>query len=436
MLNNELLQSKWGREGWMLSCPAPQNGSLAKGIYYSGAGLGDDTEKEADECSRMHLLKEVTTNDFDAYVADLQAAGYALAMENTIGKNKYANLTKDGIGYYIGFTYNTNEMRVSEDRAGVSVAEFAYDTKGEGQTQVYQFVLPEENLGMCYVIRLSDNRLVLVDGSHCKTAFQAAVDDLMSFLHKITNTKAGEKVKIAAWWLTHAHDDHVTMAGKLLEYYRQEIELERVMYNFPSYQVKSNGYDLMPIYTKAVLRRFHPHVKFLKLHTGQSFSLSDVKVEVLYTQEDIVVYSHYEAAAVLGTNVPLEITDFNSTSSVLRFTIDGKTFILLGDISYDAENTMVRHQDPSLFKSDMMQAAHHCYNYLNTLYPLIDAPIVLMPNSRPACERSDNARKLASILRHVKNDQIYYETEGTYGFAVVDGEFRKIYEEPTHWEIW
>ena len=81
----------------------------------------------------------------------------------------------------------------------------------------------------------------------------------------------------------------------------------------------------------------------------------------------------------------------------------------------------------------MMQAAHHCYNYLNTLYPLISAPIVLMPNSRAACERRDNARKLASILKHVKNDQIYYETEGTYGFAVVDGEFKKIYEEPTHW---
>lgn len=433
MLNHELPTTAYIREGWLLGCPAPRGGSLAIGVYYSGAGLADDTEQEADECSRMQLLNDVTVKEFDAYVADLKAAGYTVAMENTIGKNKYVNLTKDGVGYYIGFTHNTGEMRVSEDRAGVSVAEFAYDTKGEGQTQIYQFVLPEENLGMCYVIRLSDNRLVLVDGSHCKTAFQAAVDDLMNFLHKVTNTKAREKVTIAAWWLTHAHDDHVTLAGKMLEYYRNEIELERVMYNFPSYQVKSNGYDLMPIYTKAALRRFHPNVKFLKLHTGQSFSLSDAKVEVLYTQEDIVVYSHYAAAAVLGTNVPLEITDFNSTSSVLRFTIDGKTFLLLGDISHDAENTMVRHQDPLLWKSDMMQAAHHCYNYLNTLYPLISAPIVLMPNSRAACERRENARKLASILKHVKNDQIYYETEGTYGFAVVDDEFKLICEEPTHW---
>ena len=436
MLNDQLLAAGQIREGWMLDCPAPESGSLAKGIYYSGAGLSDDTQAEADECSRMHLLKDVTAKEFDAYVTDLQAAGYTLAMENTIGKNKYANLTKDGIGYYIGFTYNTNEMRVSEDRAGVSVAEFAYDIKGEGQTQIYQFVLPEDNLGMCYIIRLSDNRLVLVDGSHFKAAFQAAVDDLMNFLHKITNTKAGEKVKIAAWWLTHAHDDHVTLAGKLLEYYRKEIELERVMYNFPSYQVKSNGYDMVPVYTKAVIRRYHPNVKFLKLHTGQTFALSDVKVEVLYTHEDVVVYSHYEAAAVLGTKVPLEITDFNSTSSVVRFTIDGKTFLLLGDISHDAENTMVRHQEPSVWKSDMVQAAHHCYNYLNTLYPLIAAPIVLMPNSVKACHRSENLPRLASILRHVKNDQIYYETEGTYGFAVVDGEFQKIYEEPTHWEIW
>lgn len=84
----------------------------------------------------------------------------------------------------------------------------------------------------------------------------------------------------------------------------------------------------------------------------------------------------------------------------------------------------------SVWKSDMVQAAHHCFNYLRVLYPMIDAPMVLMPNSYNACHRPENLPKLEIILNHVVNDQIYYESAATYGFAVIDGKFTLIHESP------
>ena len=112
------------------------------------------------------------------------------------------------------------------------------------------------------------------------------------------------------------------------------------------------------------------------------------------------------------------------------FTIGGKKILLLGDISGEAEKVIAKNFDASVMKSDVVQAAHHCFNYLNTLYPMIAAPMVLMPNSEFACHTADNLPKLQSMLKYVENDQIYYEGSGTYGFAVVDGQLKLIYEAP------
>ncbi len=428
------------REGWQFHCPAPQTGSLAEGVYYSGSGLADDIRKETDECSRMHLLTDMTVDDFNAYVAQMKKAGYTQTLDNTIGRNQYAGFAKGNRNYYVSYTYSSKEMRVSEDRAGVSLDEFAYTAKGDLQTVIYQYGLyydPNNNVtnktvncGMLYIVRLSDNSLVIVDGGHLHQATQEMMDGLVSFLHEVTGTKAGEKFKVAAWYMTHAHGDHVTVFAKLCNRYHDEMDLQRVMYNIPSYQVRSAGYDENTTTAKAMIRKYYPDVKFLKLHTGQTFHLADMGVEVLYTHEDAVGVTQFDNAAKSGEGVKFDFSDYNSSSSVVRFHIDGKSVILLGDISTEAEKVIAKNFSAAELKSDAVQAAHHCFNYLNTLYPMIASPIVMMPNSYYACHRSENYPKLQTLLKYADEENVYYEGTATYGFAVVDGEFTKIYEAP------
>ena len=425
---------------WVLTCPSPVGGTLLKGFYNSGSGLADDTITETNEFSKMQVLVGAAEADYTAYLNLLKDAGYAQIMDNTIGVNQYAEFTKDGLVYHVAFMAGDGELRVSEDRAGVPLSEFAYDTKGDKQTVLYQYGLyydPDNdvtdhsvNCGMMYIVRLSDNRLVLVDGGHLTQASEEFMEGLVNFLHEITDTKKGETINVAAWYMTHAHGDHVTVMAKLCNRYHDEVALERVMFNIPSYQVRSNGYDGNTTTVKAMIRKYYPDVKFLKFHSGQRFNLSDLGIEVLYTHEDAIGTAQFEAALASEKAVTFDIRDYNSSSSVIRFTIDGKTFILLGDISSGAEAVIAKNFSAEVLHSDAMQAAHHCFNYLRVLYPLIAAPTVMMPNSYYACHREENLPKLGILLPFVENDQIYYESDGTVGFAVVDGQWKKIFEAP------
>ena len=415
------------REGWEFYCPSPKAGILAPGIYYSGSAFADDTVKETAECARMHLLTKVTRQDFEAYVADMQNAGYTQTLDNTIGENRFACFYKGGCTYYIGYTNTTKEMRVTEDSASTSLDKFAYDTKGDQQIQMYQYGI--SFCGMFYIFRLSDNSVVLVDGGHHTNNTTTMFDGLMDFLREITGTKKGEKVKIAAWYVSHAHGDHVTVMWKFLNLHPQDLDLQRVMYNIPSYQVQSNGYDNNTTTLKKVIRERYPNTKFLKLHTGQRFNLSDLGVEVLYTHEDTVGLNRYESAAETGGLVQLGLADYNSSSTVIRFTMDGKSIILLGDLNAEGENVMVQnYRGTSVLKSDVVQVSHHCINFMNALYPKIAAPIALFPTSYEGARTGENLAKYNSVMKYVKKNQAYFTTEYTYGFAVVNGEFQPIYK--------
>ena len=75
---------------------------------------------------------------------------------------------------------------------------------------------------MIYVIKLCDDSLVMIDGGHIFQWNEEAEEGLWNFLKAITNTKDG-KVKIAAWYFTHAHDDHTDGCTKLLRRHGSDI---------------------------------------------------------------------------------------------------------------------------------------------------------------------------------------------------------------------
>ena len=180
-------------------------------------------------------------------------------------------------------------------------------------------------------------------------------------------------------------------------------------YNFPSYQVVGGGYDSNTFTLKNTLNTYYSDVLYHKLHTGEVLSLAGVKMEVVYTHEDAV-----------NSSGGSRIGDFNSTSTVLKIYMDGKSIMLLGDTSDVAEDCMIEMHTPGYFKSDIVQVAHHCFNYLNDLYPLIDADIAVFPQSMYNCKNpqndGDNLYKYQSIMKY--SDEEYFAHKYTYRFTV------------------
>ncbi len=412
---------------WIFSIPKPDAGVLADGYYNAGPMLECDRDGFTDEDSKMQIVTGVNSRDFFRYIKELQSQGCVKTGANKIGKNRFADFYPYHIAYFAG----RSEICVTEDLTSSPLDTFGYSAKGGMRTTVYQYGLYYDkqnqctattvNCGMLYLVRLSDGSIVFMDGGHILQWNDEAAEALWQFILKITGVKDGEKVRIVAYYMTHAHDDHANGFTKLLTRHGDRIVVERVMFNTPSYQIKG-GYSESVFDMKKTVAEKYPNAKLLKVHSGQKFTLSDAEFEFLYTHEDAVEKDNITA---------FPFGDFNCTSSILRLTVDGKTIMFLGDTSVETEKLMERTYTRDEWKSDMVQVAHHCFNYLRTLYDWIDAPIAMLPNSFFGGHTPENTPKLADVLAHLSTpDNIYYEGEATYGFAVVDGVWKKVEEYP------
>lgn len=418
------------REGWFLEgIPSYEGGELSRGKYNSGPGLMSDSVKTTTEDSFMQIVKGTSAEEFEKYIDKLEAYGYEKTFESQTEKNLYVQFAGAGKIIYAYYIDALKIARIIDDRSSVALNEFAYKTDGDGSTTVYQYGLYQAgntkttmNCGMLYVIKLADNSLFIVDGGHQFQSTDEAAEGFINFLHEITGTKSGETLNIAAWFVTHAHADHIVFASKILHQYHKEINLERVMFNFPSFQTVKSGYRaFVTTWFKHIIREYHGNAIFMKPHTGMKFYLSDMNIEVMYTHEDAVNFSNPTKCS-LG--------NFNSTSTVLKLTfLEDKTFMILGDTDTEAEKIITTMYTNTLtFKSDIVQVAHHNFNYLRTLYKWIAPSIALVPNSYANANSKENAPKLKDVTDFTGKDNVYYEGEGTYGFQIVDNQWKLVYE--------
>jgi hypothetical protein len=124
------------------------------------------------------------------------------------------------------------------------------------------------------------------------------------------------------------------------------------------------------------------------------------------------------------------LRDYNCTSTVMRIRFDKKSVMLLGDISQAAEQIIVKSFDSKVLASDVVQVAHHCFNYLDTLYAWIHAPAAMLPNSWGGAHQPENEPKLQAVLNCLKDDQIWYEGGGTDGFIATEDGWKHVFHEP------
>ncbi|MCI9276532.1 MAG: hypothetical protein HFH90_02435 [Lachnospiraceae bacterium] len=423
---------EWERE-W-----AYEGGTSGAAVYNAGPMLENDSEAVTEEDSRMLLVADTCRREYEAYLEKLCGMGFRKVFENHTGAVDCCQLMKGEDLLYVYYTLRTGEVRVIADKASVPLDEFSDSYMEEGpaahmwgtmdSAEIYQYGLYYDpcnghsptttNCGMFYIIRLRDNRLVMIDGGHILQCSAEAVEGMYRFLRRITGTAEGERLGVAAWIFTHAHDDHMAACVRLLRTYPEAFEIERAMFNFPSHRVCSGHSDFFCL--RATLREYCPNIKCLKLHSGQRIVLANVCFDVLYTHED---------AVRLETPEVFPFHDFNCTSVILKMTTGMGTIVWLGDTSTETEELVVRTVPAAVWKADVVQVAHHAFNFLTELYALIDADYAMVPNSRYGGNAGDNHQKLMDVVRRLPSpDNLWYEDETT-GFRFEEGSFRVILKE-------
>jgi hypothetical protein len=176
--------------------------------------------------------------------------------------------------------------------------------------------------------------------------------------------------------------------------------IEGLYYNFPSLTIP--GSEHWSESDKQTMREFDTLINRLKdipvvkLHTGQTFHIRNLKFEVLTTHEDLY---------------PGSLNCFNDSSSVIQMTVDGCKTLFLGDANV-TECTVAVARYGAYLKSHILQVAHHGYNSCNVgIYFCADAKTALYPTRQDKFEENRSTEANKRVIERA--DEIYIAGNGT-----------------------
>ena len=438
------------RPGWLLyGIPSYQGGTLSKKAYTNGT---DRTFMNPG--GKVQVVHETNPTEFNQYLADLTAAGYSEVFRHTIGNNVYVQYSNKVKLIYAYYTAVQNETKVIYENVGTTPVKdfsYSYTAKAGDTSSFYQYALMHNAggrggqvltdngrlwvyCGLFDIIKLADNSVILLDGGWEPQATDKAVDECMKFLREITGTPKGQKVRVAALYVTHRHSDHMAFAAKLVDQHSHEIEVERIMHNL----LPSGSEGALDIFGQSLQKNF-PNAKFLQLHTGQKIQLANVTLEVLFTQEDL--YTREDLPKVTDENGYSDYDD-NNSSSIIKMTMNGRTFLLPGDWSGGHTNrdkyeykgmektlldSMTLPDGSSYLKCDVLQIPHHAINdWIDNFIKAVDPDIAFIPQQDVA--KKDFAHvcytNIVNSLNKfgVADKNIFFAGRYTYGITVsLDG---------------
>lgn len=351
------------------------------GLVSQLVDLGDE--------SNMLYIQNAAPEQFEAYCAQLTAAGYTLYAEHEAADNRFATFRGDHT-LHVYYTKYSKEMRIIVDPADAALPTRA-DAVGEFKEITTQQVVmiglnytgtDQASNGLCMAFVLPNGKFILVDGGFTVSETDYLYNRLKALAPDPSN------IVIAGWFLTHAHSDHTPAFNDFVTRHHDDITIEQVILNFAT----EDQYDLKETGTTETKVRdilaILDNTQIIKAHTGQVFHYPGASVEMLFTFDD------YR---------PKALPYVNATSLVFRVSLGGQTTMVLGDAS-EHITPMICKMYGAYLKSDIVQVSHHGYDGGTTeLYNRIGAHTALWPSGQTVYEKQ-NYRECNQTLIRISRD--------------------------------
>ena len=185
------------------------------------------------------------------------------------------------------------------------------------------------------IIFETESSVIVFDGGHVSE---------MEYLHEYLLGLGGH---VHAWFLTHAHDDHVNALFEMLNKY-DDVTVDKVAYHFPadewldSTDPGGEGIAMARGVRKALLAK---NIPYDTVQAGDLYAFDGLTVRVLRIPDET-----------------MRANPINNSSVVYRVETDGKSVIILGDLGEEGGRQLLETVDPALIKSDYCQMSHHGQN--------------------------------------------------------------------------
>lgn len=247
----------------------------------------------------------------------------------------------------------------------------------------------------CMMIRLSDGRFIMIDGGVASKGFADKIYNTM-----VAQSGGQKHVTVAAWFFSHAHNDHVGGFQAICSYYSEYVTIENVFYNFPSSstaRAMESGTVSEMSKVKENLAKYYPDTKINKVHMGDLYRIADATVEVFYTPEE-----YLKEGRTLSQS-----RNFNETSLIFSVDIGGQRIMFLGD-AQEICNNETASRFGSLLKSDFVQVAHHGgVGGTAEIYAAVNAQVALITTDDSRVEAYMSASYNQAMLNHPNMKEWY-----------------------------
>lgn len=250
---------------------------------------------------------------------------------------------------------------------------------------LYQLAPEQNSLMQSYVIKTSNGKLIVIDGG-VDGEGKDRPPYMPAALRAIMGVGEGEYFEVEAWFLSHAHKDHMNELSKMLNAYSEEsnYKINNIYFDFPEfsssdYPAANADMDISQLKENinkygSVIGATVPDgstyydelngsvINSASVAKGLSFEIDGVKIDVLQTW-----------SPADGTS------NLNDTSLVLRVTIGEQTVLFLNDLGTIGGQRLLTTYGDQL-KSDIVQMAHHGQAGVSKIvYKTIDADVHLWP---------------------------------------------------------
>lgn len=246
---------------------------------------------------------------------------------------------------------------------------------------LYQLAPEKNSLLQSYVIKTENGKLIVIDGG-VDGAGKDHPAYMPAALRAIAGVGEGEYFEVEAWFLSHAHKDHMYELSKMLSDYSADsnYKINNIYFDFPEFgsaEYPGANADMEISQIRENINKYGEAIgaganyydqingAFINAESvaqGLSLDIDGVHMDVLQTW-----------SAEDGTS------NVNDTSIVLRMTIGEQKILFLNDLGAIGGRRLLATYDDAL-KSDIVQMAHHGQGGVNQdVYDAIDARVRLWP---------------------------------------------------------
>ena len=425
---------------WVTDFPKPE----AEGVQ-----LYNTMDNNDNSLQYLYRGEGVNKEAYDAYCAQLKAAGYKEYMSNTIEGSIFKVFTHKGknVALYVAYDAYTHKDEYDEYNWTISkqidtkvLDPYAFEASLRIiSSTIENAYLPEQKLlnkysydyvtdttitsmpiyskavGHCYIVTLEDGSFIVYDGGGTNEG-GAEYHTIMNVLRELnkqvtgTDTNSSNPIRITAWILSHAHWDHYAAYRKFLEVYGRsgELKMNYMIANIPSKEAycSDDFSEVADVMTPDDIKKMQASVTggftYIKVHTGMKIYLANVEIETMVTWEDLN---------------PWQVPNTNDTNTVLRMTYHSQnssntaTMMWLGDANRNQSRFMCAMFGTYL-KSDMSTVAHHGNAGCEIdLYEMIDPETLFWTHHTGAVYSYLNPANSTKTWNHQVDQYFAYQLE-------------------------